>query len=144
MNETLHKHHRKRRSQGGGDDPSNILLLPTQLHEWVHQNPADAYELGWLVHSYDDPEEVSVVIPKSILVEAPKKERAKRDSAPRKRRVWSVRAPADSEDGVQILEDLTQQARERLAPIMGWKPDVPAYYVTHAVFTDWLNSTDEV
>lgn len=54
----LHAHHRLRRSQGGTNDPVNIMLVSPNLHDWIHRNPLQAYKLGWLVHSYEDPEDV--------------------------------------------------------------------------------------
>lgn len=54
------RHHRKRRSQRGTDDPANILHVCLWCHEWIHQHPTDSYELGLLVHSWDDPGKVPV------------------------------------------------------------------------------------
>lgn len=57
----MHKHHRKLRSQGGTDDEANIMLVTPEQHAWIHANPEKAYELGWLVKSWQDPAEVPVV-----------------------------------------------------------------------------------
>lgn len=57
---TLHRHHRKRRSQGGQDTPENIIEVTPEQHEWIHRNVGLSYELGWLVHSWDDPSEVPI------------------------------------------------------------------------------------
>ena len=58
----LHRHHRRLRSQGGTDEPSNIMLVTPQQHDWIHRNPAEAYAIGWLVHSWDDPADVPISI----------------------------------------------------------------------------------
>lgn len=58
-------HHRLLRSQGGTNAPANLLTLcgsgVTGCHGWVHANPGIAYELGLLVHPWDDPEAVPVL-----------------------------------------------------------------------------------
>ena len=59
---TLHRHHRKLRSQGGGDEPSNIMLVTPLQHDWIHRNPGEAYAIGWLVHSWDDPADVPITV----------------------------------------------------------------------------------
>ena len=42
----------------------NLILLcgtgTTGCHGWVHNHPAESYEAGWLVHSWDEPLEVPV------------------------------------------------------------------------------------
>lgn len=43
-------HHRQRRSQGGSNELSNLTGLCSADHRWVHENPALAFETGWLVH----------------------------------------------------------------------------------------------
>lgn len=57
----LHRHHRKLRSQGGTDDPVNIMHVTPEQHDWIHRNVGLSYELGWLVHSWDDPAEVPIL-----------------------------------------------------------------------------------
>lgn len=44
-----HVHHRKLRSQGGKDELDNLILLCEWCHEYIHKNPAESYEVGWLV-----------------------------------------------------------------------------------------------
>ncbi|WP_156096163.1 HNH endonuclease signature motif containing protein [Amycolatopsis jejuensis] len=51
----MHWHHRKRRSQGGTWAPSNGLRLCPPCHGWVHANPDEAKEHGWLVDRDADP-----------------------------------------------------------------------------------------
>lgn len=48
----VHVHHIRRRSQGGGHDPSNLLLCCEEAHAYIHANPAESYEAGWLVPSW--------------------------------------------------------------------------------------------
>ena len=57
----LHRHHRKLRSQGGTDDAANIMFVTPEQHAWIHANPEKAYELGWLVKSWQEPAEVPIV-----------------------------------------------------------------------------------
>lgn len=56
----VHTHHRKMRSQGGKDTPANLLRVCLSCHARIHHYPAKSYELGLLVHSWDDPEKVPV------------------------------------------------------------------------------------
>ena len=136
-----HRHHRKRRSQGGDDSPTNILLLPQEVHAWVHDNPDKAYKLGWLVKSHDDPTEISVQIPEELVKIAKRREKRQKEEA-RQRAVVSIRVPKDErEDGAGIFDDLVQQARERLAPVLGLKENCPAYYVLVPVLSDWLTNS---
>ena len=137
----IHRHHRKRRSQGGDDSPTNILLLPQEVHAWVHDNPDKAYELGWLVKSHDDPTEISVQIPEELVKIAKRREKRQKEEA-RQRAVVSIRVPKDErEDGAGIFDDLVQQARERLMPVLGLKENCPAYYVLVPVLNDWLTNS---
>lgn len=51
---------------GGTSDPevsyglANLVSLCRTCHAWVHAHPAKSYEQGWLVHSWNDPEDVPV------------------------------------------------------------------------------------
>lgn len=72
---SLHRHHRKLRSQGGTDESSNIMLVTPLQHDWIHRNPAKAYELGWLVKSWQDPAEVPIRTDPALF-ELPRKEYA--------------------------------------------------------------------
>ena len=50
------RHHRKMRSHAFGSEkhsPCNLVLLCEECHGMVHANPALAYKMGWLVHSYE-------------------------------------------------------------------------------------------
>lgn len=40
--------------------PSNALLLHPSCHEWVERNRAYAKRMGWLVSSWDEPNETPV------------------------------------------------------------------------------------
>lgn len=60
-------HHRRPRQMGGSrdpvvEDPANHLHLCGDgvrgCHGYVESHRAEAYEKGWLVHSWEDPREV--------------------------------------------------------------------------------------
>ncbi len=53
-------HHRQLRSQGGKNELANLLALDRAHHRWVHDNPAESYERGLLVKSWQDPREVEI------------------------------------------------------------------------------------
>lgn len=46
-------HHVKMRSRGGGNNPENMAWLCTPCHMWVHDNPAEATELGLLTSQWE-------------------------------------------------------------------------------------------
>ncbi|HEX7022621.1 MAG TPA: HNH endonuclease signature motif containing protein [Trueperaceae bacterium] len=50
----LEMHHRRRRAQGGKDSPENLLLLCRECHDFIHHNPAWAYERGYLLRGYGE------------------------------------------------------------------------------------------
>ena len=41
----------------------NLVLLCRECHSHVHANPEESYEEGWLVHSWDSPEDVELKNP---------------------------------------------------------------------------------
>jgi 5-methylcytosine-specific restriction endonuclease McrA len=59
-----HVHHRVLKGMGGTSDPeinfglSNLVSLCASCHQDVHANPAKSYEEGWIVHSWQNPEDV--------------------------------------------------------------------------------------
>ena len=52
-----HKHHRNRNRQDNREE--NLLPICAPCHTWIHENTGEAYELGLLVHSWDDPAEIA-------------------------------------------------------------------------------------
>jgi hypothetical protein len=58
----VHRHHRKLRRHGGSDDLVNILEVCWSCHRQIHDNPKRSYELGLLVHSWEDPAEIPVKV----------------------------------------------------------------------------------
>ena len=67
-----------------------------------------------------------------------KPKRAKREK-PRNRAAITVNVPKDErENGAEVLEELIQAHRERLAPQLGWDANVPAYFVLTAVLAEAL------
>ena len=57
----VHSHHRKMRSQGGTDEEANILHVCMPCHSVIHSGPEKSYNLGHLVKSWQQPEDVAVV-----------------------------------------------------------------------------------
>lgn len=57
------RHHRKLRSQASKEEKhtaANLIDVCETCHEWIHANPALAYEHGLMVHGFDDPREVPI------------------------------------------------------------------------------------
>ncbi len=134
----MEKHHRQLR-RSGDDRPVNILLMGHLVHKWAQEHPEQARELGWIVSQYDDPAEISVVIPDEILTEIKPEKKPRQKLAPRQRAVVQVRVPQDErEKGSEVLETLIDAGREEWAEDMGWKDDVPAYFVSCAAFVKAL------
>ena len=55
-------HHRLRRSQGRDDRPVNLLHACVYCDSLIHANPELAYRRGWMVRSFERPEDVPVLI----------------------------------------------------------------------------------
>jgi 5-methylcytosine-specific restriction enzyme A len=59
-------HHRKVKGMGGTSDEGRACGLPNLIsvcrpcHSWIHLHPTESYEQGWLVHSWDSPEDIPV------------------------------------------------------------------------------------
>lgn len=45
----VHLHHRRLRSQGGRHTVGNLLDVCPSGHRWIHANPAESYERGWML-----------------------------------------------------------------------------------------------
>jgi HNH endonuclease len=60
-------HHRKLKSRGGKDTPSNLIYIHHSCHnlstDSIHLNPQKAEEKGWMVASWQDPEETPIATP---------------------------------------------------------------------------------
>lgn len=54
-------HHRRMRSQQGRHTVRNLVGVCNACHGYVHRNPRESYENGWLVHSWADPNGTPVV-----------------------------------------------------------------------------------
>lgn len=54
-------HHRKLRSRGGDDSRPNLVLVHPACHHAAHAFPRLATRLGWLVPSWQSPEDVPIV-----------------------------------------------------------------------------------
>ena len=132
----VHKHHRVLGNRSD-NRPCNILLVDDEIHRWIHDNPAEAMELGWIVSKHDDPENVSVAIPKGIL-EKQKKPRAKKASTPEERKArknFTIGTPKDEEN---VIPELVEAGREAWAEELGWSENVPSYFVVVAAFAKAL------
>lgn len=147
--ESAHTHHRNRDRKD--NRPVNLMRVCAFCHDWIHNNVELAYQLGFLVHSWDDPAEIPVdaapVAPASNspqgaqhrpgeLEPCPrckgkgKIEPPKKREKTRLRAVRSTRVPKDEqENGAEVLDVLWDECRTLAAPDMGWKEDVPEYYV---------------
>ena len=130
----IHAHHRKRRSQGGDDSAVNVINIPDALHQWIHENPEKAYELGLLVKSHEEPSEVQITIPEKFASASSGKSRPRlQGEARKKRRTVSFRVPdGTDENGAEVYDELLASAAEKLAPKLGWDAHVPAYFVITA------------
>jgi 5-methylcytosine-specific restriction protein A len=63
-------HHRKLRGMGGSkllNTPSNLISLCRKCHNWTHAHPADSYNAGYLVHSWDNPETIFIITKPGLL-----------------------------------------------------------------------------
>jgi hypothetical protein len=63
--ETMALHHRKLKSRGGKDEVANLIWIHHGCHnlntDSIHLNPAKAEQKGWMVGSWQDPEESPMV-----------------------------------------------------------------------------------
>ena len=132
----IHAHHRKRRSQGGDDTPINVIRIPDALHSWIHDNPAEAYDLGLLVKSHDDPSEVIIEIPEAFVQVKPKRKPQATTPEERRARVsTSIKTPKGEEN---VLPELIDSVREKIKDEMGWTDTVPDYFVLTAALARTL------
>lgn len=56
-----HLHHVRRRSQGGPDTVANLKCLCDRCHEWTHQHPHNAVEMGLLAPTTVEPNTSAVL-----------------------------------------------------------------------------------
>ena len=67
LREATDVHHRKVKGIGGTSNDevayglANLILLCRACHSYVHANPREAYDTGYLVHSWDKPEMMGVI-----------------------------------------------------------------------------------
>jgi 5-methylcytosine-specific restriction enzyme A len=61
-------HHRRPKGMGGTSDLyirlglANLVCLCRQCHDYIHAHPEEGYRTGFLVHSWDDPADVSLML----------------------------------------------------------------------------------
>ena len=65
-------HHRKLKSRGGKDSVSNLMVLHHECHNLgtmsIHMTPGISTKRGHMVSSWDEPEEVPVLMPDGTRV----------------------------------------------------------------------------
>jgi HNH endonuclease len=65
-------HHRKLKRRGGRDTPSNLIRIHHGCHnlntDSIHLNPATSLLRGWMVSSWDNPEETPFLRYNKVLV----------------------------------------------------------------------------
>ena len=66
-------HHRKIKGMGGTSDPevatglANLVSLCAWCHQDVHLHPEESYRTGYLVHSWDDPADIPLIVKPSAF-----------------------------------------------------------------------------
>ena len=70
--ESMALHHRKLKSRGGKDSVSNLIRVHHECHnlgtESIHSRPAYATDKGWMVSSWDEPENTPMHLPDGRIV----------------------------------------------------------------------------
>ena len=70
--ESMALHHRKLKSRGGKDSVSNLIRVHHSCHNLgnhsIHGNPSLATERGWMVSSWDEPENAKMLRPDGCWV----------------------------------------------------------------------------
>ena len=70
--ESMALHHRKLKSRGGKDTPANLIWIHHGCHnlntDSIHLNPKKAELNGWMVGSWQDPEEAPFVMADKSIV----------------------------------------------------------------------------
>jgi hypothetical protein len=70
--ESMALHHRKLKSRGGKDAVANLMWVHHGCHNMasdsIHANPALAADKGWMVSSWDEPENAPLVLPGGRVV----------------------------------------------------------------------------
>jgi hypothetical protein len=151
-------HHLVPRSLGGDDVEDNLIPLcgdgTTGCHGKLENHPRGWERIAHAVRHSLTPAELGYVLdtkgmeflerylpmgtPADDL--CPRCRRPKNPAKlekPRKRRTWSCKPPADTEDGCEILDTLVAECGRALGDL-GYTDETPAYYVLTAVLSDWL------
>lgn len=72
LTESWALHHRKLRSRGGKDTASNLVALHHECHntgtDSVHLNPSASNQAGLMVATWQDSEEVPLILPSGAIV----------------------------------------------------------------------------
>ena len=126
--EGFHEHHRRKGDRQKEDlRGCDVIYVSPLLHEWIEAHPEDARKYGLSVSRYEDPADVPIVIPSTVVMEAEKKPREKHEKLPPKERVTTaIRTPKGE---VNVIPELVEANREKHGPSMGWNPDVPSFFI---------------
>lgn len=70
--ESMALHHRKLKSRGGKDTAANLIRVHHKCHNLgtasIHSNPTWATEKGFMVSSWQEPEQAPMVLPTGQIV----------------------------------------------------------------------------
>lgn len=151
MNSDFHKHHRKRRSQGGDGFWGNMIELPAEVHQMVHENPEVAYQHGLLVKSHDDPNQIrpdvrgflSSLGYEGDIGAKPKRKRLAGNER-RQRRTISIKVPNDRENGGEVWDEILALVKAKLVRLGLYSEDdaIPNYEALVAALYDWAVLSD--
>lgn len=70
--ESMALHHRKLKSRGGKDAVANLIWVHHGCHNMstdsIHANPSFATEKGWMVSSWEEPDQAPMALPDGRIV----------------------------------------------------------------------------
>lgn len=121
----------------------NRVALSPEAHQRITTNVARLEYRGADLYYIEGGEEKLLDLNLHLMADGQgekvgRKRRSPQAKTPEERKArasFTIRTPKDEEN---ILPELVDLARERLAPQMGWDEDVPAYFVVTAVLASFL------
>jgi hypothetical protein len=103
------------------------------LHDWIHKHPSEAQELGWIVSQHENPENVIVTIPDTVVHVTQRRKPKASTPEERKARVnYSIRTPKDEEN---VLPEMEQVLRDVLEPELAEQMDDPSQASSYWVWS---------